>query len=320
MLLQNFREILTAHHIENYSRNAQSCIISPNSNHISEEMLSYMSPDINGSQNCETAMVTGSANSTSMAEDKEELLNLRTGSLDQQNEQCGLDKKGKKIAVRYWETAPVFSCCHKQGEGSCESLVERMKQTAAHKASMTPSNHLSRKERIEKEIVKQKFSSSQQKKSFQTVCIKAGLESSENDLLVNSDSRESKMVSSIKTPLERPNKSLHRQGSTECIADRKVRAAEGAFFGKPKQLQQKPTGLTGVLSSDTLQSIENCQKDKDTNVRPIPENSPSYQKEVMLHGTKKLLDKPQEQTELSDLLNNEQNCLNIVEMRQKMKL
>jgi len=282
-------------------------------------MLSHASPVTHGSQKCETSMASGSATSPSMAEEKKEILNIQTGSLDQQNERCGLVKKGKEMAVRYWETGPVISCCRKQGEGSCESLDERMKQTAANKARMTPSNHLSRTDRIENEIVKQKFSSSQQKKSFQTVCIKAGLESAGNDLLINSDSKENKVVSSIKTPVERPNKSLHQRNSTECSAYMKVSATEWVYFGRPKQLQHKPTGLTEAPSSDTIQSIENYQMNEDTNVRPIPENTSSSQEVVMLHGTKKLFDKPQEKTEISDLPSNEQNCLNIVEMRQKKK-
>jgi len=133
VLLQNLREILTPRHIENYSRNAQSCIISPDLSHISEEMLSHMSPVIHESEKCETSRVTGSATSPSMAEDKEEFLNIQSGSLDQQNERHGLVKQGKEMAVRYWETAPVISFCRKRGDESCESLDKRMKQTAAHR-------------------------------------------------------------------------------------------------------------------------------------------------------------------------------------------
>jgi hypothetical protein len=311
--LQDLREILTAHRIENYNRNARSCIISPQLSHISEEILSQISTVIHESQKYEASIITGSATLPPISEVKEKFLNIQSDSLDQHNEQCGFGKKGKEMAVRYWETTPVVSCCSKRGEGRYESLDQRMKHTAAHKASMTPSIHLSRIERIENEIVKHKFSSSHQVKSSQTICIKAGLESSGNDLLTNSGSRESKVVSSIKTPLERPNKLLQGLCNTECNADEKVRAAEGAVFGRPKQLQHKPTELTEVPSSNTLHSTENFLKHKDTNLRSVPESSSSSQEIVLSHGTKEFRDKPQEQTELLDLPRNEQNCLNVVE-------
>jgi hypothetical protein len=150
------------------------------------------------------------------------------------------------------------------------------------------------------------------------VCIKAGLGSSGSDLLINSGSRESKVLSSIKIPLGRPNKLLHRLNNTACSADEKVRAAEVAVFGRPKQLQHKPTELTKVPSSYTSQSTENCQKDIDANLTLVPESSSSSQEIVVSHEMKEFRDTPQEQTELSDLPSNEQNCLSVVEMRQAM--
>jgi hypothetical protein len=279
-------------------------------------MLSQVSTVIRASGKCEASIVTGSHTSPFISDVKEKYLSTKSGSLNQQNEQCGLVKKGKEMAVRYWETAPVVSCCSKRGEESCESLDKRMKQTAAPNASMTPSIHLSKIERIENKIVKHKFSSSHRVKSSQIVHIKAGAESSENNLVINSDSRKSKVVSSIKTPLERPNKLLCREDGTDHNSDRNIGVAEDVLFGKPGQSLHKPKELTEVPSSNILQSIKNFQKNKDSNLRSVPESSSSSQEVVLSHGTREFPDKPPDQTELLDLQIKEQSCSDVVEMRQ----
>jgi hypothetical protein len=168
------REILAVHHIERYKKNPAPLVISPQLSHISEEKLSQISTGVHASPQCEISINSGSPAFPPTSNVDGNLLNIQDDNLNQHSQESNLVKKGNEVAYRYSESVPVVSYCSKGGEGNYESVGQRMKHIVSHSASMTPTIHISRIDRIESKIVKHKFLGYGMK-SAQISCIEVGL-------------------------------------------------------------------------------------------------------------------------------------------------
>ncbi|XP_033607662.1 uncharacterized protein LOC111865310 isoform X2 [Cryptotermes secundus] len=167
---KGLREILAEHHIERYKKNPPSLIISPQLSHISEEKLSQISTGVHASPQYEISTNSGSPAFPPISKVDANFLNSQDDNLKQHSEESDLVKKGND---RYSESVPSVSYCSRGGEGNCESVGQRMDRIASHSASMTPTIHISRIDRIENKIVKHKLLG-YGVKSAKFSCIKVG--------------------------------------------------------------------------------------------------------------------------------------------------
>jgi hypothetical protein len=157
------------------------------------------------------------------------------------------------------------------------------------------------------------------------------IELSENSLLVNSDLGKDKIVSSIKTSLERQNELLHKPREiTEDRAEfkkvKEVRGTEDTLVETPKELLHKPEEEIEVSFTDSLQSSLEFQEDKNKKLtaRSVPESRSATQEEknvgtteiILSQKTEEILDKLPEQTTLADMQSNVHSCSDIVEIQQ----
>lgn len=160
------REILAEHHIEGYKKNPPTLIISPQLSRISEEKLSQISTGVHASPQCEISTNSGSPAVPPISNVDGNLLNSQDDNLKQHSQESDLVKKGND---RYSKSVPAVSYCSQGGEGNCESVG----RIASHSASMTPTIHISRIERIENKIVEHKLLG-YGVKSARISCIKVG--------------------------------------------------------------------------------------------------------------------------------------------------
>jgi hypothetical protein len=148
-----------------------------------------------------------------------------------------------------------------------------------------------------------------------------GAKSSENNIVVNSDSRKGAIVS--KTSLQRLSK---LENSVECKEVEGVMKTGVALHEKSKELFHEPEELAEVSASAGLQTSANFERDKNKKitVRSVPESSSVLRemknmgitKIILLHRAKELSDSSPEQNKLLDLQKNVQNSSKIVEMKQ----
>lgn len=174
VLLQDLREILTAHHVEKFNKNPPYTLISPQLSHISEEKSSQTSNTSNvvhESLVCQTSIISGSVAFPPISDVHENLLNTQNDVLNECSKHCEQMKKGKEVTVRCFESASVASCCSKGGEEKYDSAGQRVNPITSHSTGMTPCVHLSRTDKIENKIVKHKFPSSCRMKAAQTSCV-----------------------------------------------------------------------------------------------------------------------------------------------------
>jgi hypothetical protein len=174
-VLQDLREILTAHNIEKYNENPPFAIVSPELSHISEEKLSGTASAIHEGSMHQMSIISGSLDCHPISNVNENVLNIQKDIFNESSKQRKQMNKKKEVNVKCFESAPVASCCSKEGEDNYEPAGQRVNPIASHNADMTSYVHLSRTDRVENSSVKHKFPSNCRIKSLQTSCVTGGL-------------------------------------------------------------------------------------------------------------------------------------------------